>query len=104
MSPSDPINRVNLGKVFRLQGRQRLRHEEFLAAWQLDKLHPAPANSAAWVFAGRLFCVCLVHWGTSIWETAIPVVALPNRFVTSIWTLRVRSAVVATADRTAAVR
>ncbi len=43
MSPSDPINRVNLGKVFRLQGDNGSAYEEFLAAWQLDKLHPAPA-------------------------------------------------------------
>jgi len=43
MGPSDPINRVNLGKVFRLQGDNGSAYEEFLAAWQLDKLHPAPA-------------------------------------------------------------
>ena len=43
MSPSDPINRVNLGKVFRLQGDNASAYEEFLSAWQLDKLHPAPA-------------------------------------------------------------
>jgi Flp pilus assembly protein TadD len=43
MSPSDPINRVNLGKVFRLQGDNGSAYDEFLAAWQLDKLHPAPA-------------------------------------------------------------
>jgi len=43
MNPDDPINRVNLGKVFRLQGDNASAYEEFLAAWQLDKLHPAPA-------------------------------------------------------------
>ena len=43
MSPKDPIGRVNLGKVFRLQGDNGSAYEEFLAAWQLDKLHPAPA-------------------------------------------------------------
>jgi Flp pilus assembly protein TadD len=43
MNPGDPINRVNLGKVFRLQGDNGSAYEEFLAAWQLDKLHPAPA-------------------------------------------------------------
>jgi hypothetical protein len=43
MSPKDPIGRVNLGKVFRLQGDNASAYEEFLAAWQLDKLHPAPA-------------------------------------------------------------
>ena len=43
MNPGDPINRVNLGKVFRLQGDNASAYEEFLAAWQLDKLHPAPA-------------------------------------------------------------
>ena len=43
INPDDPINRVNLGKVFRLQGDNASAYEEFLAAWQLDKLHPAPA-------------------------------------------------------------
>jgi tetratricopeptide (TPR) repeat protein len=43
LSPSDPVTRVNLGKVFRLQGDNASAYEEFLAAWQLDKLHPAPA-------------------------------------------------------------
>ena len=43
MNPSDPVNRVNLGKVFRLQGDNGSAYEEFLAAWQLDRLHPAPA-------------------------------------------------------------
>ena len=43
MSPKDPLSRVNLGKVFRLQGDNGSAYEEFLAAWQLDKLHPAPA-------------------------------------------------------------
>jgi len=43
MGPGDPVSRVNLGKVFRLQGDNGAAYEEFLAAWQLDKLHPAPA-------------------------------------------------------------
>jgi tetratricopeptide (TPR) repeat protein len=43
MNPNDPIGRVNLGKVFRLQGDNSSAYEEFLAAWNLDKLHPAPA-------------------------------------------------------------
>ena len=43
IGPDDPISRVNLGKVFRLQGDNGSAYEEFLAAWQLDKLHPAPA-------------------------------------------------------------
>ena len=43
MSPQDPQSRVNLGKVFRLQGDNGAAYEEFIAAWQLDKLHPAPA-------------------------------------------------------------
>jgi len=43
MSPNDPLGRVNLGKVFRLQGDNGSAYEEFLAAWKLDKLHPAPA-------------------------------------------------------------
>jgi hypothetical protein len=43
MSPNDPLGRVNLGKVFRLQGDNGAAYEEFLAAWKLDRLHPAPA-------------------------------------------------------------
>lgn len=43
MNPDDPLNRVNLGKVFRLKGDNGSAYDEFLAAWQLDKLHPAPA-------------------------------------------------------------
>ena len=44
MSPSDPLNRVNLGKVFRLEGNAGAAYGEFLAAWKLDRMHPAPAS------------------------------------------------------------
>ena len=43
MSPSDPLSRVNLGKVLRLQGDNGAAYAEFLGAWKLDKQHPAPA-------------------------------------------------------------
>ena len=44
MSPSDPLNRVNLGKVLRLEGNTGAAYGEFLAAWKLDRMHPAPAS------------------------------------------------------------
>ncbi len=44
MNPGDPVPRVNLGKVLRLQGDNRGAHEELIAAWKLDKHHPAPAT------------------------------------------------------------
>jgi len=43
MHPNDPVGRVNLGKVFRLKGDNRAAYDEFLAAWKLDRQHPAPA-------------------------------------------------------------
>jgi len=44
MQPNDPLNHVNLGKVMRLQGLNQEAYEEFLAAWKIDKSHPAPAS------------------------------------------------------------
>ncbi len=44
MSPNDPLNRVNLGKVFRLEGNTGAAYGEFLTAWKLDRMHPAPAS------------------------------------------------------------
>jgi predicted Zn-dependent protease len=43
MTPSDPLNRVNLGRVLRMQGDNGAAYTEFLNAWKLDKQHPAPA-------------------------------------------------------------
>ncbi|HEX5131025.1 MAG TPA: tetratricopeptide repeat protein [Candidatus Krumholzibacteria bacterium] len=43
MNPNDPLNRVNLGKVLRLNGHNAEAYNEFIAAWKLDKSHPAPA-------------------------------------------------------------
>jgi Flp pilus assembly protein TadD len=44
MEPEEVIHRVNLGKVFRLEGDMLSAHTMFLKAWQLDKSHPAPAG------------------------------------------------------------
>lgn len=44
MSPNDPLNRVNLGKVLRLEGNTGAAYGEFLTAWKLDRMHPAPAS------------------------------------------------------------
>jgi tetratricopeptide (TPR) repeat protein len=43
MSPRDPLTRVNLGKVLRLEGNTGAAYSEFLTAWKIDRLHPAPA-------------------------------------------------------------
>jgi Flp pilus assembly protein TadD len=43
MNPKDPVGRVNLGKVLRLQGDNGAAYSEFLSAWRMDKQHPAPA-------------------------------------------------------------
>lgn len=44
LNPRDPLTRVNLGKVLRLQGDTGAAYAEFIAAWKLDKKHPAPAS------------------------------------------------------------
>jgi tetratricopeptide (TPR) repeat protein len=44
MSPEDPLSRVNLGKVLRLQGNNAAAYAEFIGAWRLDRQHPAPAS------------------------------------------------------------
>jgi len=44
MRPGDPVPRVNLGRVLRLQGDNNAAYSEFLTAWKLDKKHPAPAT------------------------------------------------------------
>jgi len=44
MEPDGVVHRVNLGKVYRLEGDMQSAHLMFLKAWQLDKSHPAPAT------------------------------------------------------------
>lgn len=44
MNPADPVNRVNLGRVLRLEGDMRLAYETFIRAWKQDKSHPAAAS------------------------------------------------------------
>ena len=44
MSPADPVNRVNRGRVLRLEGDNRLAYEAFIKAWKQDKSHPAAAS------------------------------------------------------------
>jgi tetratricopeptide (TPR) repeat protein len=43
MNPRDPLGRVNLGKVLRMEGDNEGAYEEFLTAWKMDRTHPAPA-------------------------------------------------------------
>jgi len=44
IDPKDVVSRVNLGKVYRMQGDNSSAYEEFLRAWRADKSHPAPAS------------------------------------------------------------
>jgi len=44
IDPRDVVSRVNLGKVYRLQGDKGAAYDEFLRAWRTDKSHPAPAS------------------------------------------------------------
>jgi Flp pilus assembly protein TadD len=44
MDPKNPVARVNLGKVQRLQGDNELAHKTFIQAWKTDKTHPAAAS------------------------------------------------------------
>ncbi len=43
MDPDDPVTQVNLGKVLRLQGENKLAHKTFIKAWKTNKTHPAAA-------------------------------------------------------------
>lgn len=43
MNPRDPLSRVNLGRVHRLEGNNAAAYVEFLSGWKLDRKHPAPA-------------------------------------------------------------
>jgi len=44
MEPKNPINRVNLGKVYRLLGDNSKAYRSFLMAWKTDKTHPSAAS------------------------------------------------------------
>lgn len=44
MNPRDPLSRVNLGRVHRLEGNNAAAYVEFLSGWKLDRKHPAPAT------------------------------------------------------------
>lgn len=44
MDPRNPVNRVNLGKVYRLIGDNARAYRTFLRAWKTDKSHPAAAT------------------------------------------------------------
>lgn len=44
MDPKSPVNCVNLGKVYKLQGEYSTAHDIFLKAYRIDKHHPAPAS------------------------------------------------------------
>jgi len=44
MDPKNPVNRVNLGKVYRLKGDNTTAYQVFLQAWKADKTHPAAAS------------------------------------------------------------
>ncbi|MDH3197309.1 MAG: tetratricopeptide repeat protein [Candidatus Krumholzibacteria bacterium] len=44
IDPKDVVSRVNLGKVYRMQGDNTAAYDEFLRAWKADKSHPAPAS------------------------------------------------------------
>lgn len=43
MDPRNPINRVNLGKIYRLQGDNSKAYASFIQAWKADKTHPSAA-------------------------------------------------------------
>lgn len=43
MDPRNPVNRVNLGKVYRMVGDNTKAYGIFLQAWKTDKTHPAAA-------------------------------------------------------------
>jgi Flp pilus assembly protein TadD len=43
LNPRNPVCRVNLGKVHRLNGCNAEAYEEFIGAWKADQSHPAPA-------------------------------------------------------------
>lgn len=44
LNPREPLSRVNLGRVHRLEGNNAAAYVEFLSAWKLDRKHPAPAS------------------------------------------------------------
>lgn len=44
MDAKNPVNQVNLGKVYRMRGENAIAHETFLKAWRVDTRHPLPAG------------------------------------------------------------
>ena len=40
---TSPVARVNLGKVYRMNGMTAAAYDEFIGAWKADRSHPAPA-------------------------------------------------------------
>ncbi len=44
INEKDPVNRVNLAKVYRLEGLNSHAHNTLLEAWKQDKSHPAAAT------------------------------------------------------------
>jgi Flp pilus assembly protein TadD len=43
MDPRNPVARVNLGKIYRLQGDNTRAYKTYLQAWKTDKTHPSAA-------------------------------------------------------------
>ena len=44
IAPDITVNRVNLGKVYRMQGDNAAAYDAFLRAWRSNKSHPGPAT------------------------------------------------------------
>jgi len=45
MDPRNTVNKVNLGKVYRLSGRAGAAYRVLLEAWKSDRTHPAAATA-----------------------------------------------------------
>ena len=43
LDPRNPVVHVNLGKVYRMTGDRENAHRSFIAGWNADHSHPAPA-------------------------------------------------------------
>jgi len=44
LDPKNPKHRVNLGKIYKLQGQTSEAYESFIRAWKTDKSHPSAAS------------------------------------------------------------
>jgi tetratricopeptide (TPR) repeat protein len=44
LDPRNPVTHVNLGRVYRMTGRNAEAYDEFLCAWKTDRKHPGPAT------------------------------------------------------------